>query len=97
MTVIASLPRPFGYVALLSLALAACGSASAADGAPRATARQSVRAAVGSAAPTAAPVPARANPPPLAPSAVTSSETLGSNALEHELDRLEKTIQSSPP
>jgi hypothetical protein len=96
---IASLPRPSG-VALLCFALGACNSASAADGAQReAATRSTVAPSTGAtppAMPSSVPLPAH-RAPPRSESSAASSETIGSDALEQRLDRLEKEIQSSPP
>jgi hypothetical protein len=47
--------------------------------------------------PAAAPPHAHKGPPSPAPSASGPDETIGSYALEHRLDKLEKDIQSSEP
>lgn len=100
---IADLRRSLAAVALLSLAMAACGSTndSAASGAVTRSALAASAANPPRALPIDAPAPHHAAPPagPSAatgPSAAASSEPLGSDALEQRLNRLEKEIQGSP-
>jgi hypothetical protein len=85
---IRSVGRSLGSVALLSLGVWGCSSASAADGG------QSPTGHVPAAAPPPheAPLPDHsASPPP-----ASSAEGIGSAALEHRLDKLEKDLASSP-
>lgn len=81
------------YATLLALGVWSCSSASAAAGEPRSTSQRAT--ATTSAKPTLPSASARATPPRL-PQATSSNDVLGSTALEHRLDQLEKDIQSSP-
>jgi hypothetical protein len=101
---IRSAARSLGSVALLGLGVWGCSSASAADGGQSPTVNRSALAASSK---TSSPsVPADAPPPPHkpalseqppSPAPASSAEDLGSAALEHRLDKLEKDIASSPP
>jgi hypothetical protein len=90
MTMIRGLRVALGYVSLLGLGVWACSSASAADadGRPRSKAARNIPITSARNTPPAAPVDA----PPAA-----SSEPLGSAALEHRLDQLEREINGAQP
>jgi len=97
-----SFGRSLGCVALLAVGVGGCSSASAADGAGP-TVTRSALAASSKASPLS--MPADAPPPPHepprsdhrpSPPPAGSGEGIGSAALEHRLDKLEKDLQSSP-